>query len=288
MRRRATEACRGLRRSSWSTTMSSSSRLQRRRTHMWVIGDSVCHELLGSESTGGVRGLSFPYKDDTTTGGGTKDVAEMDDDPPLDPGLIPRPCEEDDVPDDVGREEEEPEATEVPEPKMAREPEGVRPGQGKRPEWWPVDRPFYPGRRSARALWHSTPQHAEHQRRKELGTLTLEWLKQLKAWHEEGRDVDIIYDPRPKDPSFPPKPEGEKPSGSGGPSAALESIGTQVTMPIAEIARNVIEFCCDEDSSLGKACPKGCKVMRITKSMDATKDSTVDKAMSSVEGENTM
>eukprot|EP00971_Amphidinium_carterae_P040167 788422-Amphidinium_carterae.1 len=79
-----------------------------------------------------------------------------------------------------------------------------------------------------------------------------------------------------------------KPSGSGGPSAALEEIGTKVTMPIAEVTRNVIEFCCDDDSSLGKTCPRGCKVMRITKGMDATKDTTVEKAMSSIEGENTM
>eukprot|EP00971_Amphidinium_carterae_P033459 659040-Amphidinium_carterae.1 len=59
-------------------------------------------------------------------------------------------------------------------------------------------------------------------------------------------------------------------------------------MPIAEIIRNIIEFCCDEDSSLGKVCPRGCKVMRITKGMDATKDTTVEKAMSTIEGDNTM
>eukprot|EP00971_Amphidinium_carterae_P195653 3882747-Amphidinium_carterae.4 len=217
----------------------------------------------------------------------------MDDDPPIDPSLIPRPREEgeDEVPEDVGQEEEGPIEKEIPEPKMARESRDVDPNQGRKPDWWPVDRPFYPGCRSARALWHSTPQHAEHQRRRELGLLTKEWLLQLKKWHEEGKDVDIIYDPRPKDPSFPPKPSGAESSGSGGPIAAIEVVDCQVTMPIAEVTRNIIEFCCDDDSSLGKACPKGCKVMRITKGMDAshaTKSTTVEKAMSAIEGENTM
>eukprot|EP00971_Amphidinium_carterae_P349381 6490990-Amphidinium_carterae.1 len=238
------------------------------------LGDwRLCHELLGSESTGGVRGLSFPYKDDTTTAGGTKDAVDLDDDPPIDPGLIPRPRDDEEVEEDEGRDEGDPVEAEIPEPKMARKSE---------------EEAKLPGRRSARALWHSTPQHAEHQRRKELGAMTREWLEQLKAWHDEGKDVDIIYDPRPKDPSFPPKPKGGQSSGSGGPSAVLEEMKTRVTMPIAEVTRNIIEFCCDDNSSLGKACPRGCKVMRVTKGMDATKDTTVEKAMSSIEGDNTM
>eukprot|EP00971_Amphidinium_carterae_P094910 1877943-Amphidinium_carterae.2 len=254
------------------------------------VGDwRLCHEHLGSESTGGVRGLSFPYKDDTTSGGGTKDVAEMDDDPPIDPNLIPRPREEgqDEIPDDVGQEEEGPTEKEIPEPKMARESKDVDRNQGRKPDWWPVDRPFYPGRRSGKSIMAFNSTHAEHQRRKELELLTKEWLQQLKKWHEEGKDDDIIYDPRPKDPSFPPKPSGAESSGSGGPTIAIEVVEGQVTTPIAEFTRDVIEFCCDDDGSLGKACPKGCKVMRITKGMDATKSTTVEKAMSAIEGENT-
>eukprot|EP00971_Amphidinium_carterae_P203426 4036926-Amphidinium_carterae.1 len=105
---------------------------------------------------------------------------------------------------------------------------------------------------------------------------------QLKEWQEQGKDVDIIYDPRPKDPSFPPKPSGAESSGSGGTTAAIEVVENHVTMPIAEVTRNIIEFCCDDDSSLGKPCPKGCKVMRVTKGMDATKSTTVEKAMSAI------
>jgi len=53
------------------------------------------------------------------------------------------------------------------------------------------------------------------------------------------------------------------------------STKAMVTVPAPIVDRNwkytVIEFCCDEDSTIGRYCPsdKGCRVIRITKSDDA-------------------
>eukprot|EP00971_Amphidinium_carterae_P100270 1983032-Amphidinium_carterae.1 len=167
---------------------------------------------------------------------------------------------------------------------MARTEEAVKPyhrpaNQGERPTWWPEDLNFYPGRKSKRPLWIPTEMWTVHSQRNETGNFEKKWQEQLEQWTAEGKDIDAIYTPRPKPPSAKAAskkskksstaatPEVEPPTKSIPETAPIKD---DVIVPVVSCNRNIIEFCCDKHSTLGRPTTysRGCRVTRITEKED--------------------
>eukprot|EP00971_Amphidinium_carterae_P352434 6492594-Amphidinium_carterae.1 len=110
------------------------------------------------------------------------------------------PLERDRAPDrDDTREEQTIMArTEEAEPQRQSRPQI----QGERPLWWPEDQNFHPGKRSRRPLWFATDTWTYHSIRRETAAMEREWKEQLKKWQDEGKDIDVIYSPRPQTPTI--------------------------------------------------------------------------------------
>eukprot|EP00971_Amphidinium_carterae_P197982 3929309-Amphidinium_carterae.1 len=132
--------------------------------------------------------------------------------------------------------------------------------QGNRPPWWPEDKDFYLGSKSRRPLWYNSQQwqvHSQRHESDETAAMERDWQEQIQQWLREGKDVDIIYSPRPwKDPTV-------LATSAAPPSWQEED---SVVVPIVSCNRKIIEFCCDKHSTLGKPTgySRGCRVRRIT------------------------
>eukprot|EP00971_Amphidinium_carterae_P091503 1811680-Amphidinium_carterae.1 len=83
-----------------------------------------------------------------------------------------------------------------------------------------------------------------------------EWQDQVRAWEAEGKDVDAIYSPRPK--TTPAKAAKPKPATS---TPEVKPTNDDIIVPVVSCNRNIIEFCCDKHSTLGKptSYSRGCR-----------------------------
>eukprot|EP00971_Amphidinium_carterae_P198925 3947683-Amphidinium_carterae.1 len=170
---------------------------------------------------------------------------------------------------------------------MARTEEEAEPqpayrpaNQGERPTWWPEDQNFYPGRKSRRPLRFSTETWTYHSwisNRRETAAMERDWLAQLRTWQAEGKDVDAIYSTRPK-----PAPVTSTPE--------VKPTNDDVIVPVVSCNRNIIEFCCDKHSTLGKptSYSRGCRVTRITEKEDGTSHDTLLDMMNEMRSDTTM
>eukprot|EP00971_Amphidinium_carterae_P258246 5126097-Amphidinium_carterae.1 len=149
--------------------------------------------------------------------------------------------------------------------------------QGERPIWWPEDKNFYPGKKTRRPLWYPTDVWTYHSHRRETAAMEREWQDQLRAWEAEGKDVDAIFSPRPKATPATSTPE-------------VKPTNDDVIVPVVSCNRNIIEFCCDKHSTLGKptSYSRGCRVTRITEKEDGTSHDTLLDMMNEMRSDTTM
>eukprot|EP00971_Amphidinium_carterae_P276870 5494784-Amphidinium_carterae.1 len=124
---------------------------------------------------------------------------------------------------------------------------------------------FFPGKQSRRPLWLSTDTWNYHLHRRETAPFEKEWQDQLKVWAAKGKDIDAIYTPRPKPTSA--KATKKSPATS---TPEVKPANDDVIVPVVSCDRNIIEFCCDKHSTLGKptSSSRGCRVTRITEKED--------------------